>query len=47
MMHHAENLTYREMGEILSITTNAATLRYAKALLHLRSLWNKAYGKAK
>jgi RNA polymerase sigma factor (sigma-70 family) len=46
MMHHADNLTYREIGQILSITTNAATLRYAKALLHLRSLWNKACGKA-
>jgi RNA polymerase sigma-70 factor, ECF subfamily len=41
-MRHFDQLSFREAGMVLGISENAATVRYARALDRLRSLWSTA-----
>lgn len=43
-MRHFDNLTFAEAGTLLSITENAASVRYVRALKRLRKLWQTAHG---
>ena len=38
-MRHTDQLSFHEIGAVLTITENAATLRYTRALRRLRALW--------
>jgi RNA polymerase sigma-70 factor (ECF subfamily) len=38
-MRHNDQLSFREIGAVLSITENTATVRYTRALRRLRVLW--------
>lgn len=38
-MRHNDQLSFREIGAVLSITENAATVRYTRALRRLRVFW--------
>jgi RNA polymerase sigma-70 factor (ECF subfamily) len=42
-MHHFDHLSFREAGEVLGVTENAATVRHFRALARLRALWLKLY----
>lgn len=39
-MRHTDQLSFREIGVVLNITENAATVRYTRALRRLRELWH-------
>jgi RNA polymerase sigma-70 factor (ECF subfamily) len=43
-MHHFDHLSFREAGEVLGVTENAATVRHFRALARLRATWLKLYG---
>lgn len=38
-MRHEDQLSFRQMGLVLKISENAATLRYTRAIRRLRQLW--------
>ena len=38
-MRHTDQLSFHEIGVVLNITENAATVRYTRALRRLRELW--------
>ncbi len=38
-MRHNDQLSFREIAIVLSISENAATVRYSRALVRLRALW--------
>jgi RNA polymerase sigma-70 factor (ECF subfamily) len=38
-MRHYDELSFREVGTVLEISENAATVRYARALRRLKDLW--------
>jgi RNA polymerase sigma-70 factor (ECF subfamily) len=38
-MRHFDHLKYKEVAELLNITTNAATQRYVRALEKLKAIW--------
>lgn len=40
-MRHEDELTHAEIGAVLGITENAATVRYVRALQRLRDLWDR------
>ena len=42
-MRHNDQLSFREIAIVLSITENAGTVRYARALVRLRTLWQKLH----
>lgn len=42
-MRHEDELTHAEVGEVLGITENAATVRYVRALRRLKTLWQQAH----
>ena len=41
-MRHADQLPFAEIGLILDITENAATVRYVRALKRLKEMWEAA-----
>ena len=41
-MRHADQLPFAEIGHVLGVTENAATVRYVRALRRLRELWEAA-----
>jgi RNA polymerase sigma-70 factor (ECF subfamily) len=43
-MRHFDQLSHRETAEVLGITENAATVRYARALCRLRDLHQSVFG---
>lgn len=43
-MRHFDNLTFAEAATLLSITENAASVRYVRALKRLRKLWQGVHG---
>jgi RNA polymerase sigma-70 factor, ECF subfamily len=43
-MRHFDQLSFREAGEVLDVTENAATVRYVRALQRLRNAWLQLYG---
>jgi RNA polymerase sigma-70 factor (ECF subfamily) len=46
-MRHFEQFSFRELGEVLGVTENAATVRYVRALKRLRNAWLDLYGEEK
>jgi RNA polymerase sigma-70 factor (ECF subfamily) len=40
-MRHFGQLSFKEVADVLSITPNAANVRYARALLRLKDLWHQ------
>ncbi len=40
-MHYEDQLSFAQIGLVLDISANAATLRHLRALKRLRELWNK------
>jgi RNA polymerase sigma-70 factor, ECF subfamily len=38
-MRHFDDMKYREIGQVLNISTEAATKRYVRALERLRAIW--------
>lgn len=40
-MRHADQLTHQEVADVLDITVNAATVRYARALQRFKALWER------
>lgn len=43
-MRHFDQLSHREVAEVLGISESAATLRYVRGLERLRKLWEHLYG---
>jgi RNA polymerase sigma-70 factor (ECF subfamily) len=43
-MRHYDSLSFREVGAVLAVGENAATVRYVRALRRLKDLWQKLYG---
>lgn len=44
LMRHFDELSHREIGEVLGISESAATLRYVRALKRLKDLWTGLNG---
>jgi len=42
-MRHEDELSHAEAGQVLSISENAAAVRYMRALKRLRELWNRLH----
>ena len=42
-MRHYDQLTFAEIGEVLELTENTATVRYVRAVRRLKDLWQKLY----
>jgi len=42
-MRHFDQLSFKHAGELLSITENAATVRYVRALKRLRTIWEALF----
>ncbi|MCA9070241.1 MAG: sigma-70 family RNA polymerase sigma factor, partial [Planctomycetaceae bacterium] len=43
-MRHFDGLAYEEIGAVLKITPNAATVRYFRAMKRLKRIWKTLYG---
>ena len=43
-MRHFDQLSFCEAAEVLGITENAATVRYARALRRFKDLWLRLTG---
>jgi RNA polymerase sigma-70 factor (ECF subfamily) len=43
-MRHSEQLSFAEIGQVLGVTENAATVRYTRALGRLRDCWRALHG---
>ncbi len=43
-MRHYDQLSHREVAEVLQIKESAATPRYVRALKRLKDLWQTLYG---
>ncbi len=43
-MRHFDQLTFAQIGGVLRLTENAATVRYVRALRRLKDLWRAAEG---
>jgi RNA polymerase sigma-70 factor (ECF subfamily) len=43
-MRHYDQLSFGEAGSVLSVSENAATVRYVRALRRLKHLWHQLYG---
>lgn len=43
-MRNAEQLSFGEIGQVLGVTENAATVRYVRALKRLKDCWRALYG---
>jgi RNA polymerase sigma-70 factor, ECF subfamily len=45
-MRHYEQLSFAEIGQVLGVTENTATVRYVRALKRLRECWATMHGEA-
>lgn len=43
-MRHSEQLSFAEIGQVLGVTENNATVRYVRALKRLRACWQALHG---
>jgi RNA polymerase sigma-70 factor (ECF subfamily) len=43
-MRHSEQLSFAEVGQVLGVTENTATVRYVRALKRLRECWRALHG---
>ncbi len=43
-MRHYDELSFRDVAQVLGITENAAAVRYTRALRRLKVLWQQLYG---
>lgn len=43
-MRHSEQLSFGEIGQVLGVTENTATVRYVRALKRLRACWAALHG---
>lgn len=43
-MRHSDQLSFAEIGAVLKLSENAATVRYVRALRRLKELWEQLYG---
>lgn len=44
-MRHYDELSFAEIGTVLDVTENAATVRYVRALRRLKDLWQRIHGR--
>jgi len=42
-MRHNDQLSFAEIGAVLSVTENTATVRYARALRKMKELWKRLF----
>lgn len=43
-LRHFDQLSFKQAGQLLEVSENAAAVRYARALKRLRTIWDAIYG---